>query len=286
MAPTWNAVVVEIPAELEDELVALVPDTCLGAEFRGTERGRLAIYTESRATADELARRIADRLQAHGLNAGRCGLGVEEIEDGRWVERYMAGLRPFPLGRRFIVDPKGSEPAGGERIPIVLVPGRAFGTGEHPTTRLCAAELERRVRGESRWVDLGCGSGILSIVAHHCGAAKVLGLDSDGEAIGVARRALAANGLERRIDLRRASADEGGTGRWDGVVANISAEYFAMSARAAAALLRPAGTFIASGFLDGRADEVASALTRAGLCEAARTSNDGWGLLRACRPGS
>src|SRR5213075_275452 len=101
----------------------------------------------------------------------------------------------------------GPDARGGEREPIVLVPGMAFGTGEHETTRLCAAALERLVVPGSRWLDVGTGTGILAIVAARCGATKVVAVDNDPEAAHVALEVVRRNGLEDSIEVLEGSLE-------------------------------------------------------------------------------
>ena len=162
---------------------------------------------------------------------------------------------------------------------IRLVPGRAFGTGEHATTRLCAAALEDEVRPGSRWLDLGTGTGILAVVAAQCDAGEVVAVDSDPEAVAVAREVVAANrGLER-VSFRTGSLDPGLDGQFDGVVVNVSAAYLVAAAPALAASVRAAGIVLASGFQREDLDEIAEAMTAAGLGPRSTSTQEDWVLL-------
>jgi len=279
----WGALVLDTPESLEPTLVGRLSAVCLGAEFRRTEpgHGRLTIYLGSLAEAREAAEWLAEVLELNGLDPAQCGLRVERIDDRRWVERYQAALRPFPLGRRFCVDPGGGGEALAGRTPITLVPGRAFGTGEHATTRMCAGQLERHVVGGSRWVDLGCGSGILSLVARFSGAQRVLALDVDPQAAEVAASVVRRNGEAHAIGVVSGGGGCARQGVWDGVVANITASHFVHSAGLTAAMLRPGGILIASGFLAEAAErgEVLAALRGAGLVEIGHESDEGWSVL-------
>ncbi len=283
MAACWGALVLDTPILLEPLLVGLLSDVCLGAEFEetGPGRGRLTVYLGSQAEAHDAARRAADLLRRHGLDPEQSGLRVEGVEDGKWVERYQASLQPFPLGARFLIDPGGTGATAAGRRRIALVPGRAFGTGEHPTTRICAGRLEKYVSPGSSWVDLGCGSAILSLVARFRGARRVLALDVDLDAAAVARNVVRENRQSGAILVVSGSAESAKRGVWDGVVANIAASYFLRSAAAIAALLRADGTLIAAGFRaeEGEIGEVAAVVERAGLREIERDASDGWGVL-------
>ena len=279
----WGALVLDTPESLESTLVGCVSRVCLGAEFRETSpgQGRLTVYLESQAEARDALVSVAQVLARSGLDSEQCGLRVERIEDGRWAERYQASLRPFPLGQRFTVVPGGADDGVAGRKSIRLRPGRAFGTGEHATTRMCVRQLERHVVAGSRWVDLGCGSGILSLVARFCGARRVLSVDVDPQAAEVARGVLRQNREADAIGVVSGTAESARQGVWDGVVANIAASHFVSSGASTAALLRPGGTLIASGFLSEPAErgEILGALTRAGLREIGRDSVEGWSVL-------
>lgn len=287
----WGALALDTPESLEPTLVGCLSHVCLGAEFRETDpgQGQLTVYLGSQAEARDAALTVAQVLERNGLDPDKCRLRVERIEDGRWVERYQASLRPFPLGRRFRVVPGGGGAGADIRVAgrrsITLVPGRAFGTGEHPTTRMCVRQLEGQVVAESRWLDLGCGSGILSLVARFCGARRVVALDVDSVAAEVARLVIRKNGEERAIEVVAGSSDSVRHGVWDGVVANIAASHFVHSGASTAALLRPGGVLIASGFSAQPAEraEVLDALTRAGLVEIGDDSCEGWSTLVLAR---
>jgi ribosomal protein L11 methyltransferase len=277
----WGVVRADVPVELEEPLVAVTAEGALGATFEplGEGRGRLEIWAASEERAADLAVAVRAVLIAAARDPDSCRLRVEGLPDGRWVERYQAGLQPFALSERFAVDPGGRGRTVPGRTTIDLVPGRAFGTGEHPTTRLCAAALERRVRRGSRWVDVGCGSGILCVVADLLGAGAVLGVDVDAQAVEVARRVLAANRAGRGVELRVGSCAAAGPRAWDGIVANVEAAFFLREAASVSALLLPAGRLLACGILREDCGEVAGALEGAGLREVGRAAEDGWCLL-------
>jgi ribosomal protein L11 methyltransferase len=188
---------------------------------------------------------------------------------GDWEDRWRQFHKPVRVGRIWI-GPPWEEPDDGA-IPVVIDPGRAFGTGGHPTTQLCLQLLEAESRGSV--LDVGCGSGVLSIAASKLGFAPVLALDFDPLAVEATAANARVNGAEvaaERVDLRAAAAPSAPT-----VVAN---------------LLRPLllelrfdevpRTLIASGLLREEADEVAAAFAdRHGLAEADRRSGGDWAAL-------
>lgn len=284
-AMRWSALIVEVPSELEDELAGILAGDSLGMLVEDAPPGssRLSIYLGTIDGAEAVARRARTYLERRGLRADDCGVRVETVEDGRWVERYQATLQPFPLGRRFTIVPAGPAVAPSGRTPIRLVPGRAFGTGEHPTTRLCVELLERHVGRDSRWLDVGCGSGILSLVALLCGAASVIAVDNDAEAIAVARKVLQANGVRRGIEL---VVDESGErdpdGPWN-VVCNVSARFLSDASARLAGLAGSSGVVIASGFPIDELEELRGKLQGHGLTEIERAELKGWAALVVAR---
>jgi len=286
-AQQWGALVVEVPEPLEDELCGELGRSSQGIEIASAGRGRsrltICLSSPERAAACRAA--AAAILHRHGLDPADCGLRVEAIADGRWVERYQALLRPFALGARFMVFPSGRIDESGTRVPLRLVPGRAFGTGEHATTQLCVERLERWVRPASRWLDLGCGTGVLGMVCHHCGAGEVLGLDDDAEAVVVAREVLAANGLAAAVRVGLGSADSAPQACWDGVVANIGAAFFRNGASATVNLLRPGGLLLATGFVVDDLPEMERLFADAGLVDIEHDLREPWVLLAGSRAG-
>jgi ribosomal protein L11 methyltransferase len=282
----WGVLSLEVPEPLAEELAGRLAPESTGSEIwashPGTAGVRLYFDTAEQARRAFLA---AERiLRSIGREPADCGLRQDEIVDGRWVERYQASLSPFDLGNRFRVHPEAGYERGTEadgRIPLVLVPGRAFGTGEHSTTRLCAGLLETLAGAGGRWLDLGCGSGILSLVAHYCGADEVEALDVDSEAIRVARDVFAANGLGESLVARIGSTEEASRVVWDGVVANIELSFFLREAARLAGLISPGGVLVASGFLECDRPEVSTALGEAGLIVAREVVEAPWAALVA-----
>jgi ribosomal protein L11 methyltransferase len=279
--PRWRVLTARVPASLEDEIASVLGGGSLGVELlpAGDFACSVRVYLgpgDDSAAWQARARRV---LEAHGLPAGDAGLSIDPVEDERWVERWQASLRPIPLGERFVVVPGRIEDAPPGREILRLIPGMAFGTGEHETTRMCAAALERLVAPGSRWLDLGTGTGILALVATRCGAARVLAIDIDPEAAHVASAVVAANGASPAVEVRAGGIEVLGEERFDGVVANVQSSFFLRHAADLAAALHPRGAIALSGILDDDAPEVATALEAEGIAIEERAAEGPWGCL-------
>lgn len=284
MTPRWAALLAEVPDALEDEIAFSIGRDSLGVEIAPAAPGRslVRVYWAAVEERDVPLGAAAAALRAFGLDPGGCALRVEPVEDGRWVERFRATLRPMPLGERFVVVPGHEPPAGGSRVAIRVVPGMAFGTGEHPTTRLCAGALESEVAHGSAWLDLGCGTGILAMVARLSGARSVVAVDVDPAAVAVAREAVQANGLSG-IEVREGSIDAFAGAAFDGIVANIASSFFLRRAGEIAAALGAGGVLVASGFLVDDLPEIRDALAGEGLRVRTEGSEGPWASIVAAR---
>jgi len=279
----WTVLVAEVPAAIEDEVAAVLGGGSLGVELVSAGPGMSAVRVYLGTGDDPAAWRArAGRiLEAHGVAPG--AIAFVPVPDERWVERWQESLRPIPLGRRFIVQPSVDAVGTEGREPIRLVPGMAFGTGEHPTTRMCAAALESRVLPGSSWLDVGTGTGILALVAARCGARAVTAVDRDPEAAHVAREVVAANGASAVVRVGVGSIEDAGSTPHDGLVANIQASFFVAQARDLSAVLRSGGVAVISGFLEEDLAEIEPALSRAGLEVVERAVEPPWACLVARR---
>ncbi len=277
----WGVTVLEVRNDLEDLLVGRLATDSLGVHVApaGPGRCRIEIYVDGPEVAESLRSRAESILRRQGVEESTVALATRQQSDDRWVQRYQQRLRPIELGKGFLVVPGKIEPAAGSRRRIALSPGGAFGTGEHPTTRMCAAAIEERARPGERWIDLGCGTGLLAVVLHHGGAEKILGLDNDEEAVAVARTVVAANDAASSVELRCGSTAAAEAGSWDGVVANIASSFFLTQAASLARLLRPHGIAVLSGFLVDDIEEIREAMHDVEMREIARDRTGEWALL-------
>jgi ribosomal protein L11 methyltransferase len=225
-------------------------------------------------------------LQAFGLRPiGE--LSTRTVHEADWAEAWKAYFPVLRVARRLVIRPTWLTFDGsGDEVVLDLDPGMAFGTGLHPTTRLCLAALEsvadQGIVHGSRVLDVGCGSGILSIAAAKLGAERVLGLDIDPIAIEATQANTATNGLAGRIAARAGSLPSGEP-PFDVVVANLIGSVLVALAEGLRDELRPGGTLVASGIFEDRETEVREALDRVGFRVTARSVEGDWIALEAVR---
>lgn len=185
-------------------------------------------------------------------------IAIREIADQDWVRLTQAQFTPVIIGRLAVVPSWHEVPEGPDLHPIRIDPGAAFGTGTHPTTRLCLAWMSAHLTPGVSVLDYGCGSGILSIGAARLGASPVTGVDIDPQAVRTAAANASANGVS--VDYLDADAfAASGSSCFDVVVANILAKPLMLLAPSLLARVAPAGTIVLSGILDRQAEDVMQA---------------------------
>jgi len=215
-------------------------------------------------------------LQRSG--AAVTGASIDRLEDEDWVALTQRQFEPIRAGERLWIVPTWHRPPDPGAVNIVLDPGAAFGTGSHPTTRLCLAWLERNVRGGDVVLDYGCGSGILAIAALKLGAAEAMGVDVDPLALQAAQYNASRNAV--RLAVFDAHAPLPRNARI--TVANILANPLRMLAPLVAAHTQPLGSIVLSGILEEQAQDVIAAYAPWAALEIdARES--GWVLLAGGR---
>ena len=200
--------------------------------------------------------------------------GVERVDDQDWVRSSQAQFLPTRISGRLWIVPSWHTPPDAAALNIILDPGLAFGTGTHPTTRLCLQWLEAILRGGETVIDYGCGSGILAIAALKLGTTDATSIDIDPQALLAARQ----NAMQNRVAARFVAAEEGIEGPADVVVANILANPLIVLAPLIARLTRSDGRLALSGILAEQAAEVSAAYAPWFEMRMAETE-DGWVLL-------
>ncbi len=241
------------------------------------QRARLAALFEDAAQAEALV----------GPALGGCGIDpsarrdARTVEDADWVALTQREFEPIPITDRLWIVPTWHQPPDPTAINLVIDPGRAFGSGSHPTTRLCLEWLASTLSGGETVLDYGCGSGVLAIGAARLGAARVSGIDIDPEAVTTASANATANGVEGASFCLPDDADDA---VYDVVVANILARPLMALAPLLAARVRPGGRIALAGLLDSQAEQIAEFYAPGCRLETVRVL-DGWALLAGVRTG-
>ena len=283
-ADAWSDALLDAGALCVDATDALAGTPEEQAQFDEPGEPAFAAWASSRLVALFAGGAdIAGKLHAA---AGALGLAVPRYETSTvaaqdWVRATQSQFRPIDVGGgRLHVVPTWCDPPG-TGITLRLDPGLAFGTGSHPTTRLCLEWLLDEVRGGESVLDYGCGSGVLAIAAAKLGAACVVGTDVDPGALRTSRDNAQANGTE----VTFVAPDGLPAATFDLVVANILANPLIALAPAIAGRVRAGGGLALSGILASQVDAVVIAYSRWFKLAAARQA-EGWALLAGKRAGS
>jgi ribosomal protein L11 methyltransferase len=266
-------------------------DEGLGARLDPSRPAIVRAYVPARdrAAADRAVAEVGEalgHLQAFGLRPiGELRTTI--VREADWADAWKAHFPVMRVGRRLVIRPTWRRHRRApDDVVLALDPGMAFGTGLHPTTRLCLASLEavadRGGLADARVLDVGCGSGILAIAALKLGAASALGLDTDPIAIEATVANARRNALARRLHAREGTLPTG-QGSFDVVLANLIAGLLVAVAARLCDELRPGGILVASGIFVDREVDVAAAFEQVGLAIEGRRVEGDWVALEALR---
>ena len=287
------------PAGVSVEPGFTLVDEGLGAAVDPAAPATLRAYLPAgdsgaaRRATDEVDRALG-HLQAFGLR--EIGeLSTRIVHESDWATAWKRHVGVLRIGRRIVIRPtwRRHRRRPGDVV-IAMDPGMAFGTGLHPTTRLCLAGIERwadegllargRARdGSARLLDVGCGSGVLAVAAGLLGAGELVGVDTDPIAVEATLANARRNRVARRLRAHRGSLPSG-EGPFDLLAANLIASVLVTLAGDLVAELAPGGRLIASGIFVDREVEVAAAVAAAGLRVVRRDAEGDWVALEAERP--
>ncbi len=261
-------------------------DDALLERMRGVARVKFYV------TNDEVGRSQMTRA----LEGIGNPVSIVPLKEEDWAFSWQKYYQPMTVGEKVYIVPEWErgKPVPEGRTAVYLNPGLTFGTGSHASTQLCLELLEGQVQSGDKVLDLGCGSGILSIAALKLGAWEAVGVDIDPKAVDVAYENAALNGIDRKNYTVRAGdvlSDKGlaeelaRSGPYGIVLANIVADVIIPLSAQVGRLMEQDGSdlgvFICSGIIDTRADEVQAALEKNGLCVFERLERDGWCAMAA-----
>lgn len=217
-------------------------------------------------TVDEIKETI-NNLIIYNIDIGLNKVSISEVNEEEWATAWKKYYNPVKISEKFTIVPTWEEytPVNTDELIIELDPGMAFGTGTHPTTVMCIQALERTVRPGDRVIDVGTGSGVLSIAAAKLGAGKVEALDLDDVAVQVAKLNLKLNKVHGIASVSQNNLLDGIAEGADIVVANILAEVILRFADDAGRIVKNGGSFIASGIIQQKKEVVKEAIMDAGF---------------------
>ncbi len=217
---------------------------------------------------------------------GSLEIKSENVADEDWSEIWKQYFHPISVGKNILIQPAWEKTdAPQDKCVFTVNPGMSFGTGSHPSTRFCLEEIEKYIKDGDSVLDLGCGSGILSITALLLGAKSAVAVDIDSNATDVAYDNLALNHLSKDLyttytgDITSDADLRGKLGRHDIVIANIVADVIIALAPYVRSFMKDGAVFICSGIILERLDEVKSALTENGLKIKEIKNDDDWAAI-------
>lgn len=218
---------------------------------------------------------LRERYSAEGIESE---IVLNECKNEDWENNWKQYFHPIPVGEKLLIRPLWEdEYEAGDRKVLNIEPGLAFGTGTHETTRLCLQTLEKHVTDGTTVLDIGCGSGILSIAALLLGAEKAVGVDIDALAVKTAIENGEVNGFkEPEYTILQGNLTDKVSGKFDVVVANIVADVIILFCKDVASFMKDDAVFITSGIIDTREQDVIDAFEKYGFEIEKRNTESGW----------
>lgn len=269
----WIKLTVTTTNEASEAVINLLMENGAGGvEIDDSDLSQVELATYFQAQAGlvellpELEQKIA-QLREFGLDPGKGTVKLAELDDDSWADVWKKYYHPVRLTRYLTIVPSWESytPETTDEKVIKLDPGRAFGTGTHPTTKLALQALETVVRGGETMIDVGTGSGVLSIAAKYFGVAQIAAYDVDAEAVKAAKENLALNGMQDAITVGANDLLAGIKAKVGLITANILAEIIVPLIPQAYECLKPGGIFITSGIIADKKDLIVSEIEAKGF---------------------
>lgn len=255
-----HGIYIEDYSNLEEEAMEIAHIDLIDEELLAKDRDHAVIhvYVSPEDNPSEAVSFLEERFAACGISYSieLAGCAMDD-----WINNWKKYFKPMPVGEKLLIRPVWEEdfdPQG--RAVLNLEPGLAFGTGTHETTRLCMELIEKHLPQNADFLDMGCGSGILSVAALLLGAKSAVGVDIDPLAVKTAVENARLNGVEERFTGICGNLAEKVSGRFQLIAANIVADVVILLSRDVPRFLAPGGVYIVSGIIDTREADVLAAL--------------------------
>lgn len=273
---------IEDYSNLEEEAWEIAHIDLIDEDLLQKDRSKamVHIYISPEESPAEAVAFLRERYTAEGIENEIC---LDSCVEEDWINNWKQYFKPIPVGQKLLIRPTWEEVQdSGGRTVLDLDPGLAFGTGTHETTRLCMELLEQYVRPGMNVLDVGCGSGILSVAALLLGADKAVGVDIDELAVKTAVENAEINHVENRFTGICGNLTDQVTGTYDIVVANIVADVIIMLTKDVEQFMKPDTVYLMSGIIDTREQDVLTAVEQH-FTIIDRKEEKGWVALSAKR---
>ena len=273
---------IEDYSNLEEEAWEIAHIDLIDEDLLQKDRSKalVHIYISPEESPAEAVAFLRERYTAEGIENEIC---LDSCVEEDWINNWKQYFKPIPVGQKLLIRPTWEEVKdSGGRTVLDLDPGLAFGTGTHETTRLCMELLEQYVRPGMNVLDVGCGSGILSVAALLLGADKAVGVDIDELAVKTAVENAEINHVEDRFTGICGNLTDQVTGTYDIVVANIVADVIIMLTKDVEQFMKPDTVYLMSGIIDTREQDVLTAVEQH-FTIIDRKEEKGWVALSAKR---
>lgn len=268
---------IEDYSDMEDAVLEIAHIDLIDEELlaRDRSKGIVHVYISPEENPNEAVSFIKDRLDAEKIS-----YEIDSVlcKNADWENNWKKYFKPMPVGEKLLIQPIWKDKVdAGDRVVLNLEPGLAFGSGTHETTRLCLEAIEKHITPGCKMLDIGCGSGILSIASLLLGAGEATGVDIDKLAVKTAMENANRNGFdESKYTLHHGNLTDKVHGKFDVIAANIVADAIIMLSKGVDEFMNDDSVYIVSGIIDMRENEVVSALDTYGFRITQRHEEGGW----------
>lgn len=262
--------------DLEEQAWEIAHIDLIDEELLKKDRSRafVHVYISPEENPLEAVAFLRERLSSEGIESE---IETNECRKEEWENNWKQFFHAMPVGEKLLIRPLWEDADSQGRTVLSIEPGLAFGSGTHETTRLCLEALEKYISKDTTVLDVGCGSGILSIASLLLGAKKAVGVDIDALAVKTARENGVVNGFkEPEYTVLEGNLTDKVSGKFDVVVVNIVADVIVMFCKDVGAFMKDKAVFITSGIIDTKEQVVLDAFEKYGFKVKARHSEKGW----------